>query len=1010
MMQYLYIFGLLSLLGATCQTHNAQRNSTYIEDKTITYDEYITAGLQPPYTPSILCPEEMDLNDFAVPSDYLLPRIIIWDPINQQPLSHITFYCSIHQDSLLKYVPCMWNNGKRKSRNFAPRMLYHVDGLIHLIGTHYYCEKGSHYVQSTSPEVLSHIPMIYFHLIPFSLGYRSGYTTDMVASIRDHISSGMSFTQLEEYFVQKYAERFMKLQLNYYTHMKVFYASFCHTCDMTDILQFPNDTTVKAPVGNSLVRLFLQDFNNNIPFYDYDMLNSDANSISCDHTFKVSMNIGQYRAGKWEKIYDALFIVMNEHSEVISWQLTQSTKFVDITPMFMELNERLAHKIDFVMLDNCCQFRSKIMEIFGNDTKVFLDLFHAISRVTRHIPKKHLFSKECINDFSKIFRSPKDRNTRKRTCHTPEKDIMLLHLSIFLEKYSGLCGTDGSPILSSKALKEIENLRKHIEKGCLSGIPPKASTSQNENLHRHLNRSNINKCHISPPLAAALFYIFFHKWNSKIRLIKNLPNKVSGITLTKMKYLCDTILGKDSPINYSNMKMKFGFLSSFLDTDMMNLGAIEETQNHIQYFDESSIVSQSQKWLDLSDSLKDIGMNVDLLDILKMSEITLQKHIISQNCDSTVLGSDILKNNVEQHGLELKNIPGDGNCLLNSVMFFVYDICNKDDVIKKHVRDLGFADEYNDECIAMLRSLMVNEWINNINEYQNHFPDINIEQEAPQFLLSGVYLGSLGDAMLMAIANVLNMNIFVLTSVANMPFLIVSPRCQAKVPNPVVIAYNQSGNGHYSGVIIPHKATLPKTNVQSQQRSEVSESVEHDYSSMNESFTHHSHVTNNVKCSCGQRLRHIKSRNIEKCVPKSYRQCPCVTAGQSCTNKCKCINCHNSKIKIVRRKVKCQLKISHTSAYDYMKSKQEKVGKGWNKKEVALLIEIYTKANDEHIDPKEIAKQFNHIAHSKTSNIFSEKSVKQIRAKLNSIKQKQIANKKSIEICVKKNEHTNEKL
>ena len=42
------------------------------------------------------------------------------------------------------------------------------------------------------------------------------------------------------------------------------------------------------------------------------MAYTDAKSVSADHTFKVSANIGIMLQGKCIKLYDALFIVLNK--------------------------------------------------------------------------------------------------------------------------------------------------------------------------------------------------------------------------------------------------------------------------------------------------------------------------------------------------------------------------------------------------------------------------------------------------------------------------------------------------------------------------------------------------------------------------------------------------------------------------------------------------------------------------------------------------------------------------
>ena len=63
-------------------------------------------------------------------------------------------------------------------------------------------------------------------------------------------------------------------------------------------------------------------------------------------------------------------------------------------------------------------------------------------------------------------------------------------------------------------MKEIDHLKVHIIRGCLSDIPPSFGTSKNENLHRSLNaRFSGNKLGVE--VAVAILATFFHLWNSK---------------------------------------------------------------------------------------------------------------------------------------------------------------------------------------------------------------------------------------------------------------------------------------------------------------------------------------------------------------------------------------------------------------------------------------------------------------------------------------------------------------
>jgi hypothetical protein len=80
-----------------------------------------------------------------------------------------------------------------------------------------------------------------------------------------------------------------------------------------------------------------------------------------------------------------------------------------------------------------------------------------------------------------LFRDPKDTG-QIRTLPTPAPDILFQQLDMFITKWKG-ADVRGSYILN-EVQKELQALRGHINKGCLSNIPPQAGTNRNENLHR----------------------------------------------------------------------------------------------------------------------------------------------------------------------------------------------------------------------------------------------------------------------------------------------------------------------------------------------------------------------------------------------------------------------------------------------------------------------------------------------------------------------------------------------
>ena len=58
-----------------------------------------------------------------------------------------------------------------------------------------------------------------------------------------------------------------------------------------------------------------------------------GSAILCDHTFRVSYNIGMVRPGNDDKLvarFNNLFIMLNEDEIVANWRLTKTSSFEEI--------------------------------------------------------------------------------------------------------------------------------------------------------------------------------------------------------------------------------------------------------------------------------------------------------------------------------------------------------------------------------------------------------------------------------------------------------------------------------------------------------------------------------------------------------------------------------------------------------------------------------------------------------------------------------------------------------
>lgn len=112
-----------------------------------------------------------------------------------------------------------------------------------------------------------------------------------------------------------------------------------------------------------------------------------------------------------------------------------------------------------------------------------------------------------------MFHDQKDRGEQK-TMDTPLPAVILENIEIFMRLWS-TAEIDSILLLSSSAVKEINNLKHHVIKGCLSGIPPSGGANRNEAIHKSLNKS-LKWSRIGLELAHGFLRLLCYKWNEKI--------------------------------------------------------------------------------------------------------------------------------------------------------------------------------------------------------------------------------------------------------------------------------------------------------------------------------------------------------------------------------------------------------------------------------------------------------------------------------------------------------------
>lgn len=165
-----------------------------------------------------------------------------------------------------------------------------------------------------------------------------------------------------------------------------------------------------------------------------------------------------------------------------------------------------------------------------------------------------------------------------------------------------------------------------------------------------------------------------------------------------------------------------------------------------------------------------------------------------------------LNRNLAKHGIERILVKGDGNCLFYALAEgLMYEmkvdphgfglplqrLCR----LSTNFRLVDLAD-----C---LRQLCVDQWRLH-EDYYSQFVDqekVSFLKEVKKFSKSGVSDSTLGDIVPLTIANALNVNITIFTSVSNLPRIDVKPERKSSslstTPKRIYLAYNQYGIGHY---------------------------------------------------------------------------------------------------------------------------------------------------------------------------------------------------------------------
>ena len=788
-------------------------------------------------------------------------------------------------------------------------------------------------------------------LQPFQLSSKAGFTDQLITEIRVHIQAGTSFTQIEEHLKSLAQARRDQILMKYSRHADFWKNVLKQQCSTEDIAA---KLTLQSrmwnwPSDDAITRLFLQDFAAHMHLYDQTMAQLTGRWISMDHTFKVAANIGVIRpcTGKWETQYSSVFIVLNEEGQVVGWQLTkgESLNEVDklLTNLLVRWKEKTAEPPEMVIVDNCCKSRKHVQNIMGQKVKVFLDLFHAIQRVTMKISKRHPFGAIAASDFAKCFRSNGDLGAT-RTCETPDPATIDRNIKKFLLKYATLKDSSGANVLSQAAVHQVELLLKHVQKGCLSHIPPKATTSHNENLHKHMRHAGLNVPRISPFLALARLYVFFLRWNSNISQ-KQIGRKkrsrehetASQLTLVAQQCVTQmlnqstsfqsstnecfgmgmhhTCLGDASRywqrMSEEQLRKIFNDQMEEKETATQNVGTHKDKDAELEYIAERAAVYFETLW---HSRARNININPSTIQLTKNANLYC---LLQATGDTDDTDSNMLATNLKERKMQLMQSTTGRTSFYQATTQALTGIATSKQPIWYH----NAKTSNTVDLPQQLRVAVVKEWLQHTNYYQS-MVTCDLRRNAEKHLQEEPMESPLDTLIPLAAANVLSMHIMVVTSAESLPVIPCFAR-QAHASEPVYLAYNR-GEGNYHAI----------TCVETENESVVKPATKK-----------RKNPGPAARCTCGKGATGQARHTVPRCnavAANGRHQCPCYAIGEGCGYECMCINCtneHGSRSKQpTSKRSKTNLSLTHTTGVESMLTYGENpTVKKWTHMELCML-------------------------------------------------------------------------
>ena len=145
------------------------------------------------------------------------------------------------------------------------------------------------------------------------LSHQFGITNELFDLIIRQVEAGCLFETIENSLYADFYDNFLRRMRRM--------PNYQENNELTQLMK----TIYPKPLSNdSIHKIFLVNYEQNYKRYKVDFEEVSCSSLSIDHTFKAAANIGFTRDGKWIKLYDSLFIILNKVSDCILFLMLQN--------------------------------------------------------------------------------------------------------------------------------------------------------------------------------------------------------------------------------------------------------------------------------------------------------------------------------------------------------------------------------------------------------------------------------------------------------------------------------------------------------------------------------------------------------------------------------------------------------------------------------------------------------------------------------------------------------------